>query len=103
MLGFCLCGLFSSCSAQASRSCGLSLWSRGSRALRLQYLPHADSGVAALGLWNTDTIGVVHGLNCSTAWGIFLDQGSNPCFLPWQKGSSPQSHQGSPVFAITLE
>ena len=27
---------------------------------------------------------VVHGLNCSLAYGIFPDQGSNPCILHWQ-------------------
>ena len=27
----------------------------------------------------------------------FLDQGSNPCLLPWQVDSSPLSHQGSPI------
>ena len=28
-----------------------------------------------------------HGLSCSTACGIFPDQGSNPCPLPWQEDS----------------
>ena len=28
--------------------------------------------------------------------GIFLAQGSNPCFLHWQVDSLPLSHQGSP-------
>ena len=27
---------------------------------------------------------------------IFLDQGSNPCFLLWQEGSQPLDHQRSP-------
>ena len=39
---------------------------------------------------------VVHGLSCSTACGIFLDQGSNPCPLHWQADSQPLRHQGSP-------
>ena len=30
---------------------------------------------------------VVHGLSCLVAYGIFLDQGSNPCPLPWQRNS----------------
>ena len=30
---------------------------------------------------------VVHGLSCSTACGIFPDQGSNPCPLHWQVDS----------------
>ena len=40
---------------------------------------------------------VVHGPSCSTACGIFPDQGSNPCPLHWQADSQPLSHQGSPV------
>ena len=34
-------------------------------------------------------------LSCSTACGIFPDQGSNPFLLHWQADSSPQSHQDS--------
>ena len=34
-----------------------------------------------------------HGLSCSTACGIFLDQGSNPCPLHWHVDSLPLSHQ----------
>ena len=34
---------------------------------------------------------------CSVAYGIFPDQGSNPCLLHWQADSLPLSHQGSPV------
>ena len=37
----------------------------------------------------------MHGLSGSTACGIFLDQGSNPCPLHWQVDSYPLSHQGS--------
>ena len=40
---------------------------------------------------------MVHGLGCSEACGIFLDEGLNPCFLHWQVDSSPLSHQGSPT------
>ena len=39
---------------------------------------------------------VVQGLGCSEAWGIFLDQGLNPCLLHWQEDSLPLSHQGGP-------
>ena len=38
-------------------------------ACRLQQLQH------------TGSVAVVHGLNRSTAWGIFPDQGSNPCSM----------------------
>ena len=30
---------------------------------------------------------MAHGLSCSAACGIFLDQGSNPCLLHWQADS----------------
>ena len=39
----------------------------------------------------------MHRLSCSTACGIFPNQGSNPCPLPWQADSLPLRHQGSPV------
>ena len=39
---------------------------------------------------------MVHGLNCPSACGIFLDQGSNPCSLHWQMDSFPLGCQGSP-------
>ena len=39
---------------------------------------------------------VAHGPSCSTACGILLDQGSNPCPLHWQADSQPLHHQGSP-------
>ena len=40
---------------------------------------------------------VVHGLSCPVAYGIFPDQGSNPCPLHWQADSYPLYHQGSPL------
>ena len=43
---------------------------------------------------------VAHGPSCSTACGIFPDQGSNPCPLHWQADSQPLRHQGSPLFLI---
>ena len=39
---------------------------------------------------------VAHRPSCSTACGIFPDQGSNPCPLHWQADSQPLRHQGSP-------
>ena len=47
---------------------------------------------------------MAHGLSCSAACEIFLDHGSNPCFLCWRVDSLPLSHQGSPQlgFFITL-
>ena len=43
---------------------------------------------------------VAHGPSCSTACGIFPDQGSNPCPLHWQADSQPLRHQGSPELMI---
>ena len=40
---------------------------------------------------------VVHRLGCFAAYGVFSDQGSNPCLLHWQADSLPLSHQGSPT------
>ena len=51
-------------------------------------------GPRALGAWAS--VVVAHRLSCSTACGIFPDQGSNPCLLHWQADSQPPCHQGSP-------
>ena len=53
----------------------LLLWSMGSRC----------TGFSSCGLWTSPV--VAHGLSCSTACGIFPDQGSNPCPLNWQADS----------------
>ena len=45
---------------------------------------------------------VAHGPSCSTACGIFVDQGSNPCPLHWQADSQPLCHQGSPCIGSLL-
>ena len=37
------------------------------------------------------------GFHCFEECGIFLDQGSNTCLLPWQADSYPLYHQGSPL------
>ena len=39
---------------------------------------------------------MAHGLNCSVACGVFLDQDLNPCLLHWQADSLPLSHQETP-------
>ena len=39
---------------------------------------------------------VAHGPSCSAAYGIFPEQGSNPCPLHQQADSQPLHHQGSP-------
>ena len=40
---------------------------------------------------------MVHGLSCSKTWGIFPDQGLNPCLLHWQLDSLQLSQQRSPL------
>ena len=57
----------------------LFLRSTGSRRMR--------SVVVACGLQSTGSVVVAHGLSCSSACGIFPDQGSNPCPLHWQVDS----------------
>ena len=52
--------------------------------------------IEAPGLWSTGSVVVVHGLSCSIVRGIFPDQRSNLCLLPWQVNYLPRSHQGSP-------
>ena len=52
----------------------------------------AEHGLQAHGLqqlWrqSAGAVVVAHGLSCSAACGIFLDQGSNPCPLHWQAAS----------------
>ena len=46
---------------------------------------------------------MAHGPSCSTACGIFPDQGSNLCPLHWQADSYPLRHQGSPVSPFASE
>ena len=53
----------------------------------LQQLWHAGSEVVARGLQSASSVVAAHSLSCSTACGIFLDQGSNLCPLRWQADS----------------
>ena len=45
-------------------------------------------------------VAVVHGLGCSAARGIFLDQRSNLCLLHRQEDCFALNHQRSPVLAV---
>ena len=58
------------------------------------------SVVVTPSLKSTGSIAVAHGLSCSLACGIFLDQGLNLCLLHWQVDSLPLSHRGSPCFFL---
>ena len=95
-------GLFSSCWEQ-----GLLFVSvRG--LLLLQSTGSRCTGFSSCGTWTqlwltssrASSVGVVHGLSCSEACGIFPDQGWNLCHLHWQLDSLPLSHQGSPHLAL---
>ena len=57
------------------------------QACGLPQLWHAGSVVVACRLQSAGSVVVAHGLSCSIACGIFLDQGSNPCPLHWQVDS----------------
>ena len=58
--------------------------------------------VTAPWLQSTSSVVVAHGISCSVASGIFLDQVSNLCLLHWQADSLPLSHQVSPAHRILI-
>ena len=63
----------------------------------------AASLVAEHRLQRAGSVVVAHGPSCSAAYGIFPDQGSNPCPLHCQADSQPLRHQGSPrVYFLLL-
>ena len=72
------------CCTRAFSSCGewglLFLAARG-------LLIAVASPVWSTGFRRAGSVVVAHGLSCSAACGIFPDQGSNPCPLPWQADS----------------
>ena len=55
----------------------------GPQAHRFQQLLHTGSVVTAPRLQGTGPVVVAHGLHCSTACGIVLDQGLKLCLLHW--------------------
>ena len=56
----------------------------GLQACGLQQLWHVGSVLVAHRLQSAGSVVVSHGLSCSVACGIFLDQGSDLCSLHWQ-------------------
>ena len=70
----------------------LLLWSRGCR--------HA--GFHSCGSWalGQKLVVVACRPSCSAAWGIFPDQGLNPCILPWQVDSLSLIHCGKPCISF---
>ena len=75
---------FSSCSAWASPCCGFPC-----------------CGALAPGTQASEV--VAHGLSCSTACGLFPDQGSNRSHLHWQVDSYPLNHQRRPWAILRTE
>ena len=72
----------------------LLLWSTGSRRAGFSscgtwasVVWHMGSVVVTRGIQSAGSVVVMHGLSCSTACGIFPDQGSNLCPLHWQADS----------------
>ena len=56
----------------------------------------------APGPWSTGSGVAVHRLSCSSARGIFQDQGLNAHLLHRQADSSPLSPQGSPILCMLI-
>ena len=96
-------GLLSSCSAWSSPCSGFSCC--GPRALGsmdfsscevwAQQLRLPGSTAQAQQLWHM-------GLDAPGVCGIFLDQGSNPCFPHWQADPLPLNHQGNPRLSLFI-
>ena len=87
---FCCVRAFSSCSEQER----LFLAELGLPLSQSQAL-----GTQAQQWRRVGSIVVVHRSNCRPAYEIFPDQGSNPCSLHWQAGSSLLDHQGRPTYS----
>ena len=78
------------CSARASHRGDFSCC--GARALGARASVVAAHGLSSCGsqaqqLWLVGSVVVVHRLSCSTACGISLEHGSNPCPQHWQADS----------------
>ena len=103
VLGLCCCADFSLVAAIRAT---LSLWCVGFSLrwwLLVRSLGFRARGLGSCDSWalNTGSVVVAHGLSCSAACGIFLDQELNSCLLHWQADSLPLSqvsgYQGSLV------
>ena len=96
-------GLLSGCEVWASHCGGFSHHRAQALGHGLQEVWHlgpVGSVVVVPGFWNTGLAVVAHGLSCSRACGIFLDQGSKSCLRHWQANSLPLSYQGSPACLV---
>ena len=90
-------GLFSSCD-ERGLLCSCSAWA--SLVAEHGFQGTLASVVEAPGLQSTGSVVVVHRLSCSSACGIFLDQGSNLCLLHWQSFTTEPS--GKPQTPLPL-
>ena len=85
-------------SGGATLRCGAwASYGGGFSCCRAQALGARPSVVVARRLQSAGSVVVAHGLCCSAASGIFLDQSLSPCPLHWQADSQPLSHQGNPT------
>ena len=110
VLGLCCCVGFSLAAARggySSLQCeGFSLWwllllrSLGSRLCGFWEFWHVGSSVVFPRLWSTGWTDVVHGLSCSTACGIFQNQGLKQCLLHCKVNSLPLSHPVSSMWVL---
>ena len=91
-------GFLQLCQAGATLLCSARAHCGGFPCCRARALGARASVVVARRLQSTGSVVVAHGLSCSAACGIFLDQGSNPCPLHWQADNV--CHQGSPAHGI---
>ena len=87
-----------------SLQCLFLLQSIGSKVHRLEQLWHVHSIAVAPGLYSTGSVVAAHGLSCSTAHRIFLDQGSMRLVFPaFVADSLSLSHQRSLFFLYLKE
>ena len=82
----------------------LQLWRVGTTPHRGAWASHCRGlSLRSVGSRRAGSVVVVHGLSCSAACGIFLDQGSNPCPLHRQADSQPLRHEGSLLFYFLIK
>ena len=75
------CGFFSSCGRWGLHFVGVRGLLSAVASLVAELQLYGTRASAASGLYSTGSVVMVHGLCCPKSWGIFPDQGSNPCSL----------------------
>ena len=97
--------LFSCCSEQGLLSTAVPMLRLAGVSLAVEHRlwgVQASITTSCMGCKATGSVVVAHGLSCSSACGIFPDQGSNPYPLHWQVNSHPLRHQGSSLLVFFL-